>query len=535
MQPRSSQQVGGKRWLQGAVGYEVYVRSFADSDGDGLGDLVGITGRLDYLKWLGVDIVWLTPFYPSPGHDHGYDVSYYCDVDPRHGSLDDVDALLERAHQLDMRVIFDIVPNHTSSEHRWFKTALADPTSPERDYYIFRDPGPDGGPPNNWVGHFGPTAWTLDETSGQYYCHLFLPEQPDLNWRNPAVRSEFDAIYRFWFDRGVDGFRIDVAHGLLKNPEFPDIPLLSEIPDGAGPRQTFSSYDHIHDLDQDDNVEIFARWQAIAEAYDACLFAECGVDDHQRIARYVGDGALDLAFFLKPGRMGWQPEQLIDELVGLAKVEPHGISWAISNHDSARPASRFGLDAEGRARSLAVTTLMFALGGVPFLYQGEELGSPNGVIDPDDRADPISTRNDTEEGRDVSRTPMAWNSDRFNGFSSAAPWLRSQDRQADFTVAGQHANEAAPLHRYRRLIATRRQYSDLWKEELKVVPTGRNDVAVIQRGRSLTVANFGSEPFAINLGDGKWRVVFASQGGDGDPASGIVNVTPETTVILVLQ
>jgi alpha-glucosidase len=533
IRPGSNGANGTKQWLNGAVGYEVYVRSFADSNGDGLGDIAGITGRLDYLKWLGVDIVWVTPFYPSPGHDHGYDVSFYCDVDPRHGSLDDVDAMLRRAHQLDMKVIFDVVPNHTSSEHRWFKAAIADPASPERDYYLFRDPLPDGSPPNNWVSHFGPTAWTLDESSGQYYCHLFLPEQPDLNWRNPAVRAEFDAIYTFWLDRGVDGFRIDVAHGLLKHPDFPDIPLRTEIPEGAGPLETFFSYDHIYDMDQDDNVEIFTRWQDVARPYDACLLAESGVTDHRRLVRYVGDGVLDLTFFLKPGWMDWQPETLISELVDLAQIEPRGVSWVISNHDQARPASRFGDGATGRNRAIAVTTLMFSLGGVPFLYQGEELGSPNGVIEPGNRSDPISTRNNTSEGRDVSRTPMAWNSDRFNGFSTTQPWLASEERAPDFTVAGQHANPAAPLHRYRRLISLRKQLPELWDADIKQVPSGRDDVAVIQRGTTLTVANFGTKPFAINLGDSDWRVAFASQGGDGDMASGIVNVAAETTAIMV--
>lgn len=533
MDPGPSEVGGAKGWLNGAVGYEVYIRSFADSNGDGIGDIAGVTGRLDYLKWLGIDIVWLTPFYPSPGHDHGYDVSNYRDVDPRHGTLNDVDELLERAHQLDLKVIFDIVPNHTSSEHRWFKAALADPTCAERDFYLFRDPAPNGGPPNNWVSHFGPSAWTRDEATGQYYCHLFLPEQPDLNWRNPAVRAEFDDIYRFWFERGVDGFRIDVAHGLLKHPDFPDNPLRSEIPAGAGPLETFFSYDHVHDLDQDGNTEIFTRWQDVARPYDACLLAESGVTDPHRLARYVGPGALDLTFYLKPGWLGWEPATLIQECVGLAEIEPRGVSWVVSNHDQARPASRFGQGAVGRNRALAVTTLMFALGGVPFLYQGEELGSPNGDIAPEDRADPISTRNSTAEGRDVSRTPMAWNSDRFNGFSSAQPWLASGERPPDFTVAGQHANPAAPLHRYRELIALRKRHPALWEADIKQVPTGRDDVAVIQRGPTLTVANFGPTPFAINLGDSDWKVAFASQGGYGVVARGIVNVAAETTALMI--
>lgn len=531
----STPEPGTKKWLDGAVGYEIYVRSFADSNGDGTGDLAGVTGRLDYLKWLGVDIVWLTPFYPSPGHDHGYDVANYCDVDPRHGTLEDADALIERAHQLGMRIIFDIVPNHTSSDHRWFKKAIADPSSPERNYYLFRDPAPGGGPPNNWPSHFGPTAWTLDEKSGQYYCHLFLPEQPDLNWRNPAVRAEFDAIYRFWFDRGVDGFRIDVAHGLLKHPDFPDIPQRKEIAVDAGPMERFFSFDHIYDLDQDDNVDIFTRWQDVARPYDACLLAETGVEDPKRLARYVAPGALDLSFYLKPGWSSWKPVELLAELLAVAAEASRGISWVISNHDNARPVSRYGGGTTGINRSLAVSTLLFALGGVPFLYQGEELGSPNGDIDPADRTDPISTRNDTDEGRDVCRTPMAWNNDRFNGFSTAPPWLKAKDRPNDFTVAGQHANAAAPLHRYRRLIALRQHHPDLWRGDLQVVDTRRADVAAVQRGNTLTIANLGSEPFVINLGDHTWRVVFASQGGDGDAARGMVNVSAETTVVLVLE
>ncbi len=518
-----------KQWLDGAVGYEIYVRSFADSTGDGTGDLNGVTDRLDYLKWLGIDIVWLTPFYPSPGHDHGYDVSNYRDVDPSHGTLADAERLIERVHELDLRIIFDIVPNHTSSEHEWFKAAIADPTSPERDFYLFRDPAPNGGPPNNWLSHFGPTAWTRDERSGQYWCHLFLPEQPDLNWRNPAVRDEFDDIYRFWFERGVDGFRIDVAHGLLKHPELPDLPQIKDIAPGAGPMETFFSFDHIYDLDQDDNVEIFERWQDIAAPFDACLLAESGVEDHERLARYVQPGALDLTFFLKPGWMKWNPDKLVAELVGLAKVEPHGIAWVISNHDNARPVSRFG----NSDRALAVTTLMWALGGVPFLYQGEELASPNGLIAPGDRHDPISTRNETDEGRDVCRTPMAWTDAFQNGFTTGSPWLRSEPRPVQFTVEGQTADPRSPLHRYRSLIELRKTHPDLWQAELVFSDTGRPDVAAARRGTTFTIANLGSEPASVDLPEGSWHIVFASRvpASDTSPVTGTVTVPAETSVV----
>ena len=225
---------GATPWWHGAVGYEIYVRSFADSNGDGVGDLAGITSRLDYLSWLGVDAVWLTPFYPSPGHDHGYDVSDYCAVSPHHGTLEDFDALVSEAHRRGLRVMVDIVPNHTSIEHEWFARARHDRDGPDRDRYLWADPAPDGGPPNNWLSHFGGPAWTLDEASGQYWCHLFLPEQPDLNWRNPAVRDDFDSILRWWMDRGVDGFRVDVAHGLLKDAAVRDNPQIAPIVPGHG-------------------------------------------------------------------------------------------------------------------------------------------------------------------------------------------------------------------------------------------------------------------------------------------------------------
>ncbi|MEE9415024.1 MAG: alpha-amylase family glycosyl hydrolase, partial [Acidimicrobiales bacterium] len=391
-----------KSWLDGAVGYEIYTRSFMDSTGDGFGDLQGITGRLEYLAWLGIDIVWLTPIYPSPDHDHGYDVADYMAVRAEHGTVADVEALVDQAHSLGLRVLLDIVPNHTSSEHRWFKTALSDPDSAERSMYLFRDAAADGGPPNNWISHFGGPAWTLDEASGQYYCHLFLPEQPDLDWRSPLVLDGFDEIYRFWFELGIDGFRIDVAHGLLKHPSFADNPRLHEAPDNAGPLATFFSFDHKFDMDQDENIEIFGRWQAIADEYDATLVAESGVTNPHRLARYVGPDALDLSFFLKPSWLGWEPAEIIRQHLTLADIEPDGISWVISNHDNPRPVSRFVTGAAdpqlGLRRSLAVTTLQMVLGGVPFLYYGDELGLSDAVIDPAAREDPLATRNDSDGG-----------------------------------------------------------------------------------------------------------------------------------------
>jgi len=540
-----------KSWLHGAVGYEIYARSFADSTGDGFGDLKGIENHLEYLQWLGIDIVWLTPIYPSPDHDHGYDVADYRSVRNEHGTVADVEALVERAHSLGLRLIMDIVPNHTSWDHEWFQAAIADPTCEERDMYLFRDPAADGGPPNNWISHFGGPAWTLDEASGQYWCHLFVKEQPDLNWRNERVLQEFDDIYRFWFERGVDGFRIDVAHGLLKHESFADIELRRPIPEGAGPLETFFSYDHKYDMDQDGNVEIFQRWQQIAAEYDATLLAESGVEDHQRLARYVGPGALDLTFFLKPGGMRWDPKALLAEHLDLAEVEPHGVSWVISNHDQPRPVSRFteslGADSGdaptieqiGAARSLAVTTLHMALGGVPFLYYGEELALPNGTVDPDHREDPVATRNDEEggEGRDVARTPMPWDGSPHNGFSPAQPWIHCDDRPAAHTVAAQRDDDGAPVHRYRELLAVRKAHPDLFEGDFERLPTPSDEAAVIRRGSTITVANLGADPVTVDLSTGSWTPVFISRawndGGSGVSLEGDALTVPgETSVIL---
>lgn len=530
-------------WLNGAVGYEIYTRSFLDTDGDGFGNLAGITEKLEYLAWLGVDLLWLTPIYPSPDHDHGYDVADYTSVRAEHGTVADVEVLVERAHQLDLRVLLDIVPNHTSSEHKWFKAALADPGAPERDMYLFRDPAPDGGPPNNWVSHFGGPAWTLDEASGQYWCHLFLPEQPDLNWRNPDVLEAFDNIYHFWFERGVDGFRIDVAAGLLKHPSFADNPRITEVGPDAGPLATFFSYEHRYDMDQDDNIELFGRWQAIADAYDATLLAEAGVDDYDRLARFVGPEALDLSFFLKPGFMTWQPAELVSEHLGLAAVEPDGISWVISNHDQPRPVSRLMRgeadpnDTEtGLRRSLAVTVMQMALGGVPFLYYGDELGLPDADIDADAREDPVATRNETDggEARDVARSPMPWTSAPYNGFSTNTPWIASADRPTEFTVEAQQGDPSAPIHLYRELLAVRKANPDLWSADLEILDAPSPEVAVIRRGASLTIANLSASAQAITSAGTSWEVAFNSNREEHSVAvrADAINVAPETSAIL---
>ncbi len=522
-------------WWRGAVGYEIYVRSFADSNGDGLGDLAGITGRLDYLSWLGVDAVWLTPFYPSPGHDHGYDVSDYCAVSPRHGTLEDFDVLVSEAHRRSLRVMVDIVPNHTSIEHEWFARARRHPDGPDRDRYIWADPASDGGPPNNWRSHFGGPAWTLDEASGQYWCHLFLPEQPDLNWRNPAVRDEFDSILEWWMDRGVDGFRVDVAHGLVKDAGLRDNPQIAPVVPGMDPFDAFYAFEHRYDMDQSENVEIFRRWNEVCAPREAFLLGEVNAPWPDRMARYVEPGALDQAFFLQASFLGWAPETLLTMVRAMHDAAPQGMSWVLSNHDRSRPVSRLGGGEDGVRRSLAVSTLFMALGGTPFLFQGEELALPDGVL----RAgfhDPVSVRNaGATSGRDGCRTPMPWDSGPFNGFSAGDPWIASEPRPPEHTVEGQRADPDSPLHRYRSLLAVRRRHPDMWRAPLEWVETADPEVAALRRGTITVVANLSGRRAEVGLGSPGWEPVFASHEGSrlAGSAHDAISVPAESTVVLV--
>ena len=412
-----------QRWWDGQVGYEVYIRSFCDSSGDGIGDLGGIRSKLDYLAWLGVDIVWITPFFESPQADFGYDVADYCSVDGSYGTLAEFDELLDEAHRLGLRVIADLVPNHTSSEHQWFKDALHDIEGPRRQYYHWRDPAPGGGPPNNWVSHFGGPAWTFDDESGQYYLHLFLPEQPDLNWANPDVAQEFEAILRFWFDRGLDGFRIDVAHGLTKHPGMPDNPEVQPVTPEMSPREAFAAFEHRYDLDQPETKAIYREWRKIAEAYDALLLGEVYLRDNDpvKVARYVsGQDGLHRAFDFAPMHTPWDPASVWATFQPALDAAPRDLSWALSSHDDPRAPTRFGGGDLGKARSLAFAVLLVGLPGLPFIFQGDELSLENVDIAPHDLLDPVGTRGaNAKDSRDSVRTPVPWEPGPGAGFTTS--------------------------------------------------------------------------------------------------------------------
>ena len=501
-------------WWRDAVFYEVYVRSFADSDSDGLGDLGGIRSRLRYLRDLGVDAVWVTPFYPSPMHDHGYDVADYCDVDPRFGTLDDVDRLIGEAHDLGLRLVIDVVPNHTSVDHPWFREAVSSTDSAKRDWYIFR-PGQGDGPPNNWESVFGGSAWTRDERSGEWYLHLFDSSQPDLNWRNPQVHAAFHDVLRFWFDRGVDGFRIDVAHALYKDEQLRDDPAQ----DGRS-----------HAWDQPETVELWREWRAVADAYpDRMFVGEVFLFEPDRVARYVGPDRLQQAFNFSIARLPFEAKafrELLETSLQLFRRDGTTPTWVLSNHDLVRHPTRFGGGELGVRRGRAASALLFALPGAPYLYQGEELGLEQTDVAPELRQDPVWFRSG-RPGRDGCRTPVPWTAQAPGfGFTDGEPWLPFDKDAAKRNVESESADEDSTLTFYRRLLRARRELlpTDDRVHWLELA----NDVVAFRRGDVTVVTNFADTPATLHV-DGE--VLFSSSE-QPTTEGGVATLPPSTTVWL---
>lgn len=456
-------------WWRSAVVYQVYVRSFADSDGDGVGDLQGIRQRLPYLRDLGVDALWLTPFYTSPMIDGGYDVADYRDVDPMFGTLADFDAMITDAHALDLRIIVDLVPNHTSSAHRWFTAALAaGPGSPERARYLFADgQGPHGElPPNDWESIFGGAAWTRT-ADGQWYLHLFDPAQPDLNWRHPEVRAEFEDVLRFWLDRGVDGFRVDVAHGMIKADGLPDVGFSTMT---TGQRQVeLLGKGRLPYFDQDEVHEIYRAWRPILDSYPGgrMAVAEAWAETPQRLARYVGPDELHQAFSFDFLDATWTADsfrKVIDTALTESTVVGAPTTWVLSNHDKQRHVTRYGDGVEGLRRARAASLLMLALPGSAYLYQGEELGLPEVLDLPDElRQDPAFLR--TGESRDGCRVPLPWSGDLapygFGPAGSEASWLPTPATWRALSVDAQSGVPGSTLELYRAALRIRRDHPAL--------------------------------------------------------------------------
>lgn len=519
-------------WWPGAVGYEVYLPSFQDSDGDGWGDLPGLTSRLDYLQGLGVDLIWVTPFYPSPMKDHGYDIADYRAVDTRFGTLEDADRLLDQAHRRGIRVIADLVVNHTSDQHAWFASARRSRASRRRDYYVWRDPRPDGGPPNNWLSHFGGPAWTCDRETGQYYLHLFTPHQPDLNWGNPAVADEVDAVIDFWLERGLDGFRVDTAHYLAKHPGLPDNPLLAddEVPRLGGVTADWLRQDHRHDIGQATALDIHRRWRALADKRGALLIGEVYVLDPSRLAAYVDGRGLHSAFFFGLVESAWQPQRTGQMLADAAAASPH-LSWVQSSHDRPRAVTRYGGAQRGWRRWLALSVLLAALPGPMFLYQGEELGLGDGLVPAGRDPDPLASAGGLS--RAGCRTPMPWEPTPALGFTSAAQaWLPFGGRAGHEAVAIQAANAASPLSATRRLIAMRRALGIAADKPVEWLERGL--LIAYRRGDVLAAANLGDTAAPLDPGSGNWQVVFDTHAAaSGVSGEGCLTLRPEEAVLAV--
>jgi alpha-glucosidase len=512
------------QWWRDAVVYQVYIRSFADGNGDATGDLAGLRNRLPYLAGLGVDAIWVNPWYPSPLNDGGYDVADYRAIHPMFGTLAEAEALIEEAHALGIRLIADIVPNHTSDQHEWFQAAVQSaPGSPQRERYWFRDGRGPGGdePPNDWRSIFGGSAWQRitepDGAPGQYYLHLFDHTQPDLNWSNPDVVTEFQSILRFWFDRGVDGFRIDVGHGLAKDPTLPDLGVddegLLEVPDR-------SSHPH---WDRDEVHEVYRGWRAVADSYDPprMFVGEVWLDDPARLARYLRPDELHTSFAFELTDPDWDAAGLRSAITsGVRAAQTAGVAptWTLSPVKAREGFGEStydmtGLDLErGRSRARAAVLLLLGLPGSAYLYQGEELGLEEVMDIPDHlRDDPVFLRRPgVDVGRDGCRVPLPWTSDGESlGFGANGAWLPQPAHWADLAVSVQDGDDDSMLELYRRALAVRRAEPSLHTIDMEWVdsppqvlhwrrphPDGSLDVVV----------TMGEDPYRLPAG----KVVVAS-------------------------
>lgn len=523
-------------WWQTGVIYQVYPRSFSDSNGDGVGDLRGLTQRLDYLsRVLGVDAIWISPFFPSPMVDFGYDVADFCDVDPLFGNLRDFDELIAEAHARGLRVVIDFVANHTSDQHPWFVESRASRGNHRRNWYVWKDPADDGEPPNNWLAIFGGSAWTLDPATRQYYLHTFLPSQPDLNWRNPDVEHAMMDVLRFWLERGVDGFRIDAAHYVMKDPLWRDNPLRGSTGEGSHPvgHKALGEYDtqvHVHDGGHEDVHEVFRKIRKIVDTHpepgDRVAIGEIHMFDLNRWASFYGqasgaaavpDGVgavgggsapldasrldeLHMPFNFSLLKAPWTAEGIRQAVDELERVLPPGAwpNYVLGNHDEPRIASRYGEAASG-----LVAMLLLTLRGTPTLYYGDELAIPQTPI-PDERQKDPYGRRVPGMGRDGCRTPMAWSAGAQGGFTtSREPWLPLHDDYEERNVEVQLADPGSRLNLVRRLLELRGSTPALQVGTYTAIDRAPPHCFVYLRTlaeeRRLVALNFGPEDRTVSL------------------------------------
>ncbi len=523
-------------WWRGAVIYQIYPRSYQDSNGDGIGDLLGIVQRLPYIASLGVDAIWISPFFTSPMKDFGYDVSDYCDVDPMFGSLADFDAVVETAHQFGIRVMIDLVLSHTSDQHPWFKESRANRDNPRANWYVWSDPKPDGTPPNNWLSIFGGSAWQWDARREQYYLHNFLTSQPDLNFHEPAVQQALLDVELFWLHRGVDGFRLDTINFYIADKQLRDNPPLPPEERNATIAPSVNPYNHqlhIYDKNQPENLDFLRKFRAVMNPFGAAAVGEVG--DAQRgleiMGQYTaGDDLMQMCYaFEFLSATPPTAARIVQVMSEVDRVAKDGWPcWAFSNHDVMRHVTRWSLSP---AALRMYTTLIHCLRGSVCLYQGEELGLPEADVAFEDLQDPYGIEFWPEfKGRDGCRTPMVWEpSNQNGGFSVGRPWLPVSSEHLNMSVAAEEADPAAVLHHYRRVIAFRHAHKALMEGGHDGMKSSGDVVYFNRTHESETVFcafNVSDTPSDLAMPKGNWVQVGAELGGGAPSADGRVHLGP---------
>ncbi|PTX56089.1 alpha-glucosidase [Litoreibacter ponti] len=524
-------------WWRGAAIYQIYPRSFQDSNGDGVGDLLGIVSRMPYIATLGVDAIWISPFFMSPMKDFGYDVSDYCDVDPMFGHLSDFDVLVASAHERGIKVIIDLVLSHTSDQHPWFQECAHSRDNDKCDWYVWSDPKPDGTPPNNWLSIFGGPAWSWEPRREQYFLHNFLRSQPDLNFHNPDVQNALLDVARFWLDRGVDGFRLDTINFYFADKELRDNPALPKEQRNASIAPSVNPYnhqEHVYSKNQPENLEFLKRFRALLDEYPgSTTVGEVG--DAQRgleiLGEYTsGDDKVHMCYafeFLSGNTL--TAERVVDTMQKLDAAAPDGWAcWAFSNHDVVRHITRWGLTP---AAHRCFTTLMISLRGSICLYQGEELGLPEADVAFEDLQDPYGIQFWPEfKGRDGCRTPMVWEpSNQNGGFSAAQPWLPVSHDHLMRSVDAQESDPAAPLHHYRNALAFRRAHTALVKGDHSDLAA---EGSVLRFTRShgtesiFCAFNLSDQPATVDMPGGKWLPIGSELGSTGPGPDGKLHLGP---------
>lgn len=527
------------RWWQRGVIYQVYPRSFKDSNGDGIGDIPGIIEKLDYLRDLGIDAIWISPFYPSPMADFGYDVANYCDIDPMFGTLEDFDRLLIEAHARNIKVVIDWVPNHSSDQHAWFKESRSSRDNPKRDWYIWRDAKPDGSLPNNWGSWFGGPAWTWDEHTQQYYLHSFAKEQPDLNWANPEVYQAMTDVLRFWLERGVDGFRMDVVYLLVKDPDLRDNPPNPDASPDLLPNDISGRQLHVYDRANPGIHAVMQDFRRITDSYgDTVIVGEIWEFNLVEWVKYYGDeqaAGVHLPFNFRLMEIPRWDAALVRASVDELEAALTPLAWpnyVLNSHDKPRIVKRIGA-----AQARIAAMLLLTLRGTPTLYNGEELGMTDGYVPPEKIQDPQGLNLGVERSRDGCRTPLQWDSSAYAGFSTVEPWLPVGEQYPTVNAAAEAQDPRSMLTLYKRLLALRRESPALHSGVYQPVdaPDGVYAYVREQDGQAFFVAlNFTDSPREVMLPRAGTLEISTHLDRDAAPVSGVLALRPDEGIIVRL-